>query len=370
MVQKRFTMNELKNIRILLIVLVVILVFYVLKLLSFIFIPLVLAFFIALLFLPFMRWLNKNNVPKTIGLILVILIIAGTLAIGTKLIQLTSREILTANTGIFENIKDKLKTIVQSVEEFFLINEIFKEDIITSSIQKLNIPEIIFGYFRSIMDSIGEIISMILMTLFFLILLLAGSINVQEIMNKTIYEQKYSSIKNFREIEQSLITFLKVKFLVSILAGTGIGLTCLFFHIDFPLFWGLLAFALHFVQLIGSIVVIVLLSLFAFVEIQVPGILLVFILTITALQVLFGSVLEPIFMGRSFSINTVTILVMLMFWGYMWGVIGLILSVPISVFLKSIFEHFPNTKIIAEIMAGSDKNPFSNRVKERIFKKR
>jgi len=363
-------MNELKHIKTLLIVLVVILVFYVLKLLSFIFIPLVLALFIALLFLPFMRWLNKKNVPKTIGLILVILIITGILAIGTKLIQLTTREIVTAKTGLFENIQDKLKTIVLSVEEFFLVKDIGKEGMVSSTIQNLNISETLFGYIRSILDSTWKIVTMILMTLFFVILLLAGSIDVQEIMNKTIYQQSFSSKKIFREIELSLVTFIRVKFVVSILAGTGIGLACLFFHIDFPLFWGLLAFALHFVQMIGSIVVIVLLSLFAIVEIQIPGILLVFILTITAIQLLFGSILEPIFMGRSFSINTITILIMLMFWGYLWGVTGLILSVPISVFLKSIFEQFPNTKLIAEIMSGTTKNRFAYKVQDKIFRKK
>jgi AI-2 transport protein TqsA len=122
--------------------------------------------------------------------------------------------------------------------------------------------------------------------------------------------------------------------------------------------------------MVGAIAVILILSLFALVEIQAPGILLLFILTITFLQVLFGSVLEPIFMGRSFSINTITILIMLMFWGYLWGGVGLILSVPITVFLKSVFEHFPGTKIIAEIMSGMDKNPIVQRVQSKVFRKK
>jgi predicted PurR-regulated permease PerM len=363
-------MKELKSIKSLLIVLVVILVFYVLKVLSFIFIPLVLALFIAVLFLPLMRWLYRRNVPKAVALFLVVLIIAGILTLATKLIQLTSKEILTANTGLIDNIQDKLKIAVQSIEDFFLLKDIGKAGMISSSIHKLNIPEALFGFFRSVADSTWNIITLILMTLFFLILLLAGSIDVQDIMNKTIYKQRFSSIRIFRKVEQSLITFLKVKFLVSVLAGTGIGLTCLFFQIDFPLFWGLVAFALHFVQMIGAIAVIVILALFAIVEIQVPGILLLFILIITSLQLFFGSVLEPILMGRSFSINTIAILIMLMFWGYLWGGVGLILSVPITVFLKSVFEQFPNTRIIAEIMSGSGKNPFVQRVQRRIFTKK
>jgi AI-2 transport protein TqsA len=363
-------MENSKSIKSLLVVLVVFSIFYVLKLLSFIFVPLVLALFISVLFLPLMRWLHKRNVPNALGLLLVVIIIAGILMVAIKLVQLTSKEILTANTGLFESIQDKLKSAAGSIEEFFLVKNIGKEGMITSSIQRLNIPETLFSFLKSIMDSAWNIVSILLMTVFFILLLLSGSIDVQKIMNKTLYKRNFLSIKIFHGVELSLITFLKVKFVISLLAGTGIGLSCLFFHIDFPLFWGLIAFALHFVQMVGAIAVIVLLSLFAMVEIQVPGVLFLFILTITSLQLLFGSVLEPILMGRSFSINTITILIMLMFWGYVWGGVGLILSVPITVFLKSVFEQFPGTKIIAEIMSGSDKIPIAQRVQSRILKKK
>ena len=79
-----------------------------------------------------------------------------------------------------------------------------------------------------------------------------------------------------------------------------------------------------------------------------------FILAITAVQVLFGGILEPVFMGKSFSINVITILVMLMLWGYIWGVPGLIMAIPLTVFIKIILEQFPNTKIIANIITGSN----------------
>ena len=105
--------------------------------------------------------------------------------------------------------------------------------------------------------------------------------------------------------------------------------------------------------MIGSIVSVVLLSIFAFVELHPTNILLFFILTITMVQVIFGSILEPIFMGKSFSINVIAILVSLMFWGYIWGVPGLIMSIPITVFIKIIFEQFPQTKFFSSLLAGS-----------------
>ena len=123
---------------------------------------------------------------------------------------------------------------------------------------------------------------------------------------------------------------------------------------SFPIFWGLFAFVINFVQMIGSVISVVLLSLFAFVELEFTGFLFFFILTITLVQVLMGGVLEPVFMGKSFSINVITILIMLMFWGYIWGIPGMILSIPLTVFIKIIFEQYPNTKIIADLMSGSE----------------
>ncbi len=168
-------------------------------------------------------------------------------------------------------------------------------------------------------------------------------------------KQKHSSVKAFMKMEKDLMTFIKVKFFVSLATGVGIGLCCVFFDVSFPIFWGLFAFLINFVQMIGSVISVLLLALFAFVELDITSTLLFFIISITAVQVLFGSILEPIFMGKSFSINVITILVMLMFWGYLWGVPGLIMSIPITVFLKIILEQYSSTKVIAELMSGSGK---------------
>jgi predicted PurR-regulated permease PerM len=55
-------------------------------------------------------------------------------------------------------------------------------------------------------------------------------------------------------------------------------------------------------------------------------------------------------MGKSFSLNVITVLIMLMFWGFIWGIPGMILSIPITVFLKILFEQFNRTKVIAQLM--------------------
>lgn len=338
-------LNQIRTTNILLLIIVIPLVFYLLKILSFIFIPLVFSMFIALLFLPLMRWLTKRKVPKVIRIFFVVLLIIGGLIIGAELIQLSSKQIMSADTEFFIKAEDKITNLMIYIEEVFGVELQKDRKILSQFIQKENLG--------STVNFLRKSLTMVLMTAFFIVLFLAESINMHKVLNSTILRQRYASVKTFMKIEKDLITFIKVKFFVSLLTGIGTGLACLFFDVSFPIFWGLFAFIINFVQMVGSVISVVLLSLFAFVELDPTSTLFFFIVTITGVQVLFGGVLEPIFMGKSFSINIITVLVMLMFWGFLWGIPGLIMAIPITVFIKIILDQFPSTNRIADLLSGS-----------------
>ena len=343
-------MNERRTTNILLLIIALPVFFYVLKLLSFIFIPLVFSMFIALLFWPLVRWLKKKKIPKIISILIVIFIIGVFLKLTSEVIQLSSKEILASENNLFEKAESKLESLIIPLESYFGIERVEGKSITLHYFQEIDLSKT----FGSTIDLISSMISMILITFFFAILLLAESLNFQKILNKTVIRQKFSSIKVFMRIEKDLITFIKVKFIISFFTGLGFTLACYFFDVSFPIFWGLFAFVINFVQMIGSVISVLLLSLFAFIELDTTGTLLFFILTITLVQLIMGGILEPIFMGKSFSINVITILIMLMFWGFLWGIPGMILSIPITVFIKIILEQFPKTKVIANLMSGSE----------------
>ncbi|HHC78302.1 MAG TPA: AI-2E family transporter [Flavobacteriia bacterium] len=342
-------MRDLKTTNTLLLILVLPIIFYVLKILSFIFVPLVFSMFIALLFLPLMRWLKKKKIPKPVSIFIVILIIGSVLRIGGKLIQLSSKEILATQTDFFEKATFKLQQFLSSIEGFFGIKYVEGGNVLNRLLQEGSMVQ----NFGSTVDFIGSTLSMTLMTAFFVVLWLGESINFQTVLNNTILKQKHASVKTFMKIENDLIKFIKVKFIISLFTGIGIGLSCYFFDVSFPIFWGLFAFVINFIQMIGSFISVLLVALFAFVELDPTSTLFFFVLSATLVQVVFGGILEPVFMGKSFSINIITILVMLMFWGFIWGIPGMIMAIPITVFLKIILEQFPKTKIIANLIAGT-----------------
>ncbi|WP_299118099.1 AI-2E family transporter [uncultured Winogradskyella sp.] len=342
-------LNERRTTNILLLIIAIPIVFYLLKVLSFIFIPLIFSMFIALLFLPLMRWFERRKIPKFVSIIVVLLLVAGGLKIGIELIQLSSKEILANNGDFLQKAEPKIASLKDYLSDSFGFEFESKKNVFAQFFQKENIGSTI-GFLRKFLTTL-------LMTAFFVVLWLAESINVHKLLNSTLLKKKYTSVKTFMKIEKDLIKFLKVKFLVSALTGLFTGLMCVFFDVSFPIFWGLFAFTINFVQMVGSFVSVVLLSIFAFVELDTTSILLFFILSITMVQVVFGAILEPIFMGKSFSINIIAVLVMLMFWGFLWGIPGLIMAIPITVFLKIIMEQFSSTKIIASLLSGSETKP-------------
>ncbi|APY07493.1 AI-2E family transporter [Winogradskyella sp. J14-2] len=338
-------LDQRRTTNILLLIIVIPLVFYLLKVLSFIFIPLIFSMFIALLFLPLMRQLGRKKVPKFLSIIVVLLLVSACVYLGIELIQLSSKEILATKSDFFPKAEEKLADLKVYLSNSFGIEFEQDKNFLAQFFEKENLGST-FGFLRTFLTTL-------LMTAFFVVLWLGESINVHNLLNNTILKQKHTSIKAFMKIEKDLIKFIKVKFLVSALTGLFTGLMCVFFDVSFPIFWGLFAFAINFVQMVGSFISVILLSIFAFVELDPTSTLFFFILSIALVQVVFGAILEPIFMGKSFSINIIAVLVMLMFWGFLWGIPGLIMAIPITVFIKIILEQFPSTKVIASLLSGT-----------------
>ena len=350
-------MNDLGTTNRLLLFIVVPLIFYLLKELSFIFVPLFFSMFIALLFLPLMRWFKKKKVPNALSVTAVIAIIATTFYLGGRLIRISTSELRSADNSFVALAESKLLGLVVSLESFMGIERIAGVQVIDHYLKEFNV----FENMGPTVGMVGDTLTMTLMTVFFMILLLAGSINLQDVLQTVIFRQKYASVKVFRRIEKDIIKFIRVKFVISFFTGVGFTLACVFFDVSFPVFWGLFAFLINFVQMVGSIVSVILLSLFAMVELDPSGTLLAFVLVIIGVQVIMGTILEPNFLGKTFSINVITVLVMLMLWGYIWGVPGLIMAIPITVFIKIVLEQFPRTRVIARLMSGTMVGPVQTR---------
>lgn len=343
--------KELFAIRKLLLIIVVPLLLYLLNLLSVIFIPFTFALFAALLFSPLMRWFRRKRVPNLIGVIVVLLIVSAGLKGAYEMVQLTGKELTSADDDFVNKFQDRLNDVVSPIVDIMGIQPVEDETKLQALMNNDMVSANIFGNVGSGLSTARNIITMLLMTLFFMVLLLAGSMNMQKVMELLIFRQQHASVKTFRQIEKDIFKFIIVKFFLSFFTGLGFSLACYAFDVSFPIFWGIFAFLINFIQMIGSVISVVVLTVFALVELNLTGSLLFFIIVISGVQVLFGAIIEPVLMGKSFSINTVTVLIMLALWGFIWGIPGLILSIPLTALIKKILEKFPGTSVYARIMS-------------------
>ena len=139
-----------------------------------------------------------------------------------------------------KSVKERLAETLLYLEDTFGLEMQNDKNVFTQFLEKENIG--------TTFDIIRKFITMLLMTAFFVVLWLAESINVHDVLDKIILKGRYASIRAFRKIERDLITFIKVKVLVSFLTGVGTGVACYFFDVSFPIFWGIFAFFINFLK--------------------------------------------------------------------------------------------------------------------------
>lgn len=156
-----------------------------------------------------------------------------------------------------------------------------------------------------------------------------------------------------REIDFQIRSYLSLKTVISIFTGIAFGVTLRMFGVPMAFTFGVLAFLLNFVPNIGPIVASLLPV--PLIILSPDGSLLWMIAAISvtcAIQIISGNLIEPRIMGNSSDLHPVTILVALMFWGMMWGVIGMFLATPITATIKILLQRIDSTRPIANLMAG------------------
>jgi len=163
----------------------------------------------------------------------------------------------------------------------------------------------------------------------------------------------YTAIDNdrLRRILDDIRHYLVIKTQVSLLTGFLLAVWLWILGVDFPLLWGLLAFLLNFVPNIGSIIAAIPAVLLALVQIG-PGVAVLATLGYMAVNIGIGNFLEPRLLGRGLGLSTLVIFLSLLFWNFILGPIGMLLSVPLTMMLKIALERSDETRWIAVLLSA------------------
>ena len=156
----------------------------------------------------------------------------------------------------------------------------------------------------------------------------------------------------YAEIESTIRSYITIKTTISAVTGVAVGLILWAFGLRMALLFGLLAFLLNFIPSIGSIVATLLPIPIAVTQFHDPWMVLAVVAVPGSIHVTIGNVVEPRLMGRDLELHPVTVLLSLAFWGLLWGIIGMVLAVPMVAMLRIVLTRFSATRSLGNLLAG------------------
>ena len=336
-----------------------VLVVYILMSLKKILIPITISIFLTYLFYPLVAYLKKYRVPKWVSLILILIFISGIyyligLLIVANFDNFTAKlEIYSANLAHF--LQNMLSPFNLTVHELGQMLNIRTEEFnINSIFQSLFKAGIIQNIFNSFSSMLGDFF----ITMVFWVFMILGKSKFEDRLKSAFYGTKVNVEKYLTSINIQLQSYIIIKTITSLATGIIVTLILWAFGIDFALFWGILTFVLNFIPNIGSLIATIFPIIISFLEygfgVKTVSLSLLLILN----QNLIGSFIEPHYMGRQMDLSPVFVLFSLIFWGWIWGIAGMFLSVPIAATMKILFSNIEPLKPLAVIL-GSKPAPMS-----------
>lgn len=159
------------------------------------------------------------------------------------------------------------------------------------------------------------------------------------------------TVEILSKMSTSVQRYIWIKSIVSVLTGTCSYVVLRWLGVDFAETWALLIFTLNYIPNIGSILAVTFPALIALVQFDTPATFLILVTTLTAIQIAIGNILEPVLMGKTLNMSPLAIIVNLAFWGLIWGVAGMFLSVPILVIIIIVCSNVPSWRWVAVLLS-------------------
>lgn len=213
------------------------------------------------------------------------------------------------------------------------------------------------GYLRTLLNSFKNMAQQFLLILLYTFFLLIE----QHTFTRKIAALRFDKERKERiatlivNINKAVRTYIGVKFAASIATGCFSYIIIKYVGVDFALFWAFLIFVFNFIPTIGSIVATIFPSLIALIQFDHLSPFFIVLIGVGIIQLIIGGILEPKLYGDSLNISPLVIVLSLVLWGLLWGIVGMILCVPITVIMINVFAQFSKTRPLAVLLSQNGK---------------
>ena len=214
-------------------------------------------------------------------------------------------------------------------------------------------PGSAMGFAANLLNSLQGLLANFFLIMFTVIFILLESSTLPAKMQLMMRNSR-SDTEYFRKFTESLQRYLGIKTLTSLSTGLAVGILTGIFGLDFPVLWGLLAFLLNYVPSIGSLIAAIPAVFIALIQLSLLQALMIG-LGYFVINIAIGGVIEPRVMGRGLGLSTLIVFLSLVFWGWIFGPVGMILSVPLTMTAKIALESSEKTALIAALLSAPER---------------
>jgi AI-2 transport protein TqsA len=312
---------------------------------SIVLVPFLLSVFIAIAVSPLINWSSQFKIPRWLSVTFVILIIV---VIGFMLAGLITQSLSEFRANLPSYQAQLSGNFAWFVDKLALININIDRSLLVSYLD----PGVAMSMATNFITGMGVALSNVFLILLTVIFMLFEA----ETMPRRVHVAFSDPDMNLPHIDrflQSVNQYLVIKMLVSLATGICIGSWLYFLGVDHFMLWAVLSFMLNFIPNIGSIIAAIPAVLMAFVEFGLvkAGLAgLGFIVVNTVM----GNIIEPRFMGKGLGLSTLVVFLSLIFWGWLLGTVGMLLSVPLTMVVKIALESRESTTWLAILLSGDD----------------
>ncbi len=312
---------------------------------SAILIPFLLSLFIAIILMPSYNYFKSKKIPDILALLFVMSTFLIVLGLVGKLIG-TSVADFSANINMYSQ---KLTTLYAG---FIQYAQNFGVTIPVGELSEFVNSKRLMTFGTSVIQSMGSMFTNGFVVILTVVFMLLESGNF---MNKIDFaDGEKDTVKHIAVIAEKIKEYMVLKALISLLTGFIIWIVLLLIGTDYAFLWAVLAFLFNFIPNIGSIIAAVPAVLITLVQLGSMSAVLVIALY-TGVNIIIGSIVEPKIMGRGLGLSTLVVFLSLLFWGWLLGIVGMLLSIPLTIMAKIAFDAHENTKW-ASVLLGSGEN--------------
>ena len=322
--------------------------------------PVLIALVLSFVFRPVVRTLKTVGIPQSLGALAVIIVFFGLLTLALMLLRQPAAEWLQKAPDSLQMLQAKVSDSLAQLDRFAHLDRWFNSPTDQSSSPKKNLLDAqglsvagnVLGYTASFLTGAIEMIVL----LYFL--LASGDL----LLRKTVaimpsVREKQEALSLSRDMEQTISRYLFTITSINIILALLVALCLALLDMPNPILWGATAGLLNFVPYFGPILMSIVLVLAGMLSFESTGRALAPAIIYLSIHAVEANLITPAIIGRRLTLSPVAIFLSIMFWTWLWGMPGALLSVPMLMTIKIVCDHVKPLAPVGEFLSGEDRKP-------------